>query len=214
MDAALLDTCVLLKSYLCDTLLSIAEEGAFRPLWSDHILAELRRNLIKSGAKQAAVEHRLEQMATYFPDARVTGYEELMGSMTSHPKDRHVLAAAVAGRADALVTENLKDFPPESVAHLGIAVSGQDDFLAGLLELYPDDVLSALRRQSSRYRREPRSVPALLSILAGAGQGSPEFARRCRPGCWKGISPASSSRTSVGRETPRTSAASLVDKII
>jgi hypothetical protein len=27
MDAALLDTCVLLKSYLCDTLLSIAEEG-------------------------------------------------------------------------------------------------------------------------------------------------------------------------------------------
>jgi hypothetical protein len=36
MDAVLLDTCVLLKSYLCDTLLSVAEEGAFRPLWSDH----------------------------------------------------------------------------------------------------------------------------------------------------------------------------------
>jgi hypothetical protein len=44
-------------------------------------------------------------MATYFPDARVTGYEELIGSMTNHRKDRHVLAAAVAGRADALVTE-------------------------------------------------------------------------------------------------------------
>jgi predicted nucleic acid-binding protein len=106
MDAALLDTCVLLKSYLCDTLLSVAEEGAFRPLWSDHILAELRRNLIKAGAKQEAVEHRLGQMATYFPDARVTGYEKLIGSMTNHPKDRHVLAAAVAGRADVLVTEN------------------------------------------------------------------------------------------------------------
>ena len=49
MDAVLLDTCVLLKSYLCDTLLSIAEEGTFRPLWSDHILEELRRNLIKAG---------------------------------------------------------------------------------------------------------------------------------------------------------------------
>jgi hypothetical protein len=46
MDAVLLDTCVLLKSYLCDTLLSIAEEGVYRPLWSEHVLAELRRNLI------------------------------------------------------------------------------------------------------------------------------------------------------------------------
>jgi len=46
-------------------------------------------------------------MATYFPDARVTSYEKLIGSMANHPKDRHVLAAAVAGRADALVTENL-----------------------------------------------------------------------------------------------------------
>jgi hypothetical protein len=50
MDAVLLDTCVLLKSYLCDTLLSIAEGGTFRPLWSDHVLEELRRNLVKAGA--------------------------------------------------------------------------------------------------------------------------------------------------------------------
>jgi hypothetical protein len=119
-------------------------------------------------------------MAAYFPDARVTGYEQLIGSMTNQPKDRHVLAAAVAGRADTLVTENLKDFPPESAAHLGITVTGQDDFLLGLLELHPDAVLDALRRQSSRYRREPRSVTALLSILGGPGQGCPEFARQCR----------------------------------
>jgi hypothetical protein len=76
-------------------------------------------------------------MATYFPDARVTGYEKLIGSMTNHPKDRHVLAAAVAGRADVLVTENLEDSPPGSVAHLEITVAGQDGFLSGLLELYP-----------------------------------------------------------------------------
>jgi hypothetical protein len=75
MDAALLDTCVLLKSYLCDTPLSIAEEGVYRPLWSERVLAELRRNLVKAGAKQEAVEHRLAQMAAYFPDARVTSYE-------------------------------------------------------------------------------------------------------------------------------------------
>jgi hypothetical protein len=119
-------------------------------------------------------------MAAYFPDARVTGYESLIGSMTNDPKDRHVLAAAVAGRADVLVTENLKDFPPASVTHWGIAVAGQDDFLLGLLEIYPDAVLDALRRQASRYRREPRTAAALLTILASPGHGCPEFARQCR----------------------------------
>jgi hypothetical protein len=144
------------------------------------VLAELRRNLVKAGAKQEAVEHRLTQMAAYFPDAQVTSYEELIGSMANHPKDRHVLAAAIAGRADILVTENLKDFPPAAVADFGIIIVGQDDFLSGLLELYPDPVLDALRRQASRYRREPRTVTDLLNVLASPGQGCPEFARQCR----------------------------------
>jgi hypothetical protein len=100
--------------------------------------------------------------------------------LTNHRKDRHVLAAAVAGRADTLVTENLRDFPPESAVHLGVTVAGQDDFLLGLLELHPDATLGALRRQSSRYRREPRSVGTLLGILAGPAQGCPGFARQCR----------------------------------
>jgi hypothetical protein len=72
MDAVLLDTCVLLKSYLCDTLLSIAEAGTFRPLWSDHVLAELRRNLIKAGAKQEAVEHRLGLCVPRSPSRALT----------------------------------------------------------------------------------------------------------------------------------------------
>jgi hypothetical protein len=75
------------------------------------------------------------------------------------PGDRELLA----GRADMLVTENLKDFP------------------LGLLELYPDAVLEALRRQASRYRREPRNVAALLGILSGPGQGCPEFAASAAP---------------------------------
>jgi hypothetical protein len=70
VDAVLPGTCVLLKPYLCDTLLSIAEAGTFRPLWSDHVLAELGRNLVKAGAKQEAVEHRLGQMAASFSDTR------------------------------------------------------------------------------------------------------------------------------------------------
>ena len=179
MDAALLDTCVLLKSYLCDTLLSIAETGTFRPLWSDVVFEELRRNLTKAGAKQEAVEHRIEQMTASFPDARVEGYESLIGSMTNHPKDRHVLAAAVVGRADILVTENLRDFPMAATIPYGITIASQDEFLISQLEVYPVEVLAALRKQTSRYRREPRTAGALLEVLGSPGQGCPEFARQC-----------------------------------
>ena len=99
----------------------------------------------------------------------MTSYDELIGAMTNHPQDRHELAAAVAGRADMLVTENLKDFPPAAVAHLGVTVAGQDDFLSGLLELYPDACAGRAPPPASRYRREPRTVMALLNVSRHSG---------------------------------------------
>ncbi|MGH3862774.1 PIN domain-containing protein [Actinokineospora sp.] len=67
MFAVFFDTCVLLKSYVCDTVLSIAEDGLFRPLWSQHVLDELERNLIKRGATTTQVAHRVDQMRAPFP---------------------------------------------------------------------------------------------------------------------------------------------------
>jgi hypothetical protein len=62
-----LDTCVLLKPYLCDTLLSIAEAGVYRPLWSPMVMAELERNLARRGLEEKRITHRLEQMNEAFP---------------------------------------------------------------------------------------------------------------------------------------------------
>jgi hypothetical protein len=73
MFRALLDTCVLFKPLLCDTLLCVAEEGMFLPLWSDDILDELRRNLLRYGVGEHGVEHHLGQMVAHFPGAMVTG---------------------------------------------------------------------------------------------------------------------------------------------
>jgi len=111
----------------------------------------------------------------------VTGFEALISEMTNDRKDRHVLAAAVRGGAEVLVTENLRDFPEEAVRAYNIKVASQDTFLLDALDLRPADVLTALRRQVSRYHREPRTIESLLAILGSAGSGCTRFAQTCRP---------------------------------
>jgi len=71
---------------------------------------ELRRNLLRRGLPAELVDRRIRQMTWAFPDAMVTGYESLVDAMTNHPKDRHVLAAAVRANAEVIVTFNLSDF--------------------------------------------------------------------------------------------------------
>ncbi|MEA5053414.1 MAG: PIN domain-containing protein [Propionicimonas sp.] len=127
---ALLDTNALYAAVLADTLLRIAEEGAYRPHWSPDILDELRRNLMENaGISEAQAAHRIDQMEQAFPDASVTGYAGLIDGLRCDPKDRHVLAAAIHGQCQVIVTFNTKDFPPESVDELGIAVVHPQDFL-------------------------------------------------------------------------------------
>jgi predicted nucleic acid-binding protein len=179
MYSAFFDTCVLYKSYLCDTILTLAESNLFRLMWSDDVLYELDRNLRTRIASQH-VAHRLHQMRVSFPDANVENYANLIPAMTNHPKDRHVLAAALKGRADALVTENLRDFPESACAAYDVQVIHPDEFLLDQLDLDPETVMAALRRQVLRYSREPSSVAALVDLLAKPGFGCPQFAESAR----------------------------------
>jgi hypothetical protein len=92
-----LDTCALYPAYLRDTLLRLANAGAFRPLWSTDILDELERNLAERTDPERA--HRVtELMRRHFPDASITGYEPLITAMTNNAKDRHVLAVVLSPR--------------------------------------------------------------------------------------------------------------------
>jgi len=189
MFRALLDTCVLFKPLLCDTLLTVAEEGLFQPLWSQDILDELRRNLLEHRVTETGVDYRIGQMAKHFPGAIVTGHRSLISAMTNDLKDRHVLAAAVRGRADVIVTQNIRDFPSSSTAPYDIEVIGQDSFLLDQRDLDRDAVYRALDRQVSRYRREPRTVGDLLIALGRPGNGCPGFAKSCHADDTGGLTP-------------------------
>lgn len=94
-----LDACVLYPAYLRDTLLSAAEADLYDPRWSDDILADVERNLVADVLTPEQVRHLIAEMCAAFPDALVHDYEALVPAMRNHPKDRHVVAAAVRAQA-------------------------------------------------------------------------------------------------------------------
>ncbi|MEV8271727.1 PIN domain-containing protein [Microbacterium sp. NPDC077184] len=173
-----LDTSTVFGGALNDLLLTLAERGMFRPLWSAGVFEELKRTLVRRGITADAADRRISMMRAAFPDAEVTGYEELIQAMTCDEGDRHILAAAVRANVELLVTFNLRHFPADALAPYDIEARHPDDFLLDQLELREDVVLTVLRAVLSSYENPPMTVDEYLDLLSRAGV--PRFAERTR----------------------------------
>jgi hypothetical protein len=80
------------------------------------VLAELRHTQIeKLGWPQELADSFQSQLRVAFPDAAVSDYENLAPILTNHPKDRHVLAAAIRGNCPLILTFNLQHFPEDAL---------------------------------------------------------------------------------------------------
>ena len=109
-------------------------------------------------------------MALYFPYALVDNYSHLLDDLhLPDPDDRHVLAAAIAGGCNCIVTRNLKDFPEDAVGAFGISVHHPDEFLLRLLDESINDFCSAVRNILARLKNPPYSVAEYLSNLSQLG---------------------------------------------
>jgi hypothetical protein len=183
---AILDTCVLYPRHLRDTLLDVAAAGLYQCRWSDDILEELTRNLADGplGPEKSAI--LIRAMNNYFPEALIQRreYEAQVETLTNHPKDRHVLAAAIASDALVIVTDNTRDSPDHSIEPHGIEAQTADAFLMDMLRRFPLQMLRVLNEQAAGYpyqlsfdglmQRLSRQTPAFASAAA-------EAARRYRP---------------------------------
>lgn len=162
----MLDACVLAPSPLFDTLLRLAEADFFSPIWSEEILDETLRTITeKLGVASVAANKRIETMRRTFPGAMTDGFDALIPQLANHPKDRHVLAAAIHVGASVIVTANLKDFPEVAVSPYAITIVHPDDFLLGLLDSEPDDVISVLRQQREDAQRPTLTVAEFYHAL-------------------------------------------------
>ena len=160
---AFLDTCVLFGQQVTDLLLHLALRGCFVPYWSHDVLDEMERNVSGKGRTTAdAVHSRRARMEAAFPEAMVSGYEALIGDMTNHPGDRHVLAACVRSSAHTLFTFNLKDFPAETLAPLGITAQHPDEFIEHAFGINPAAVIATVRDHRASLMHPHKTADELL----------------------------------------------------
>jgi predicted nucleic acid-binding protein len=169
---ALLDACVLVPITLCDTLLRVAQAGGYEPRWSHLIIEEVRQAVLelRPDISPERLERRLGAMGRAFPKALVGGSLEIAAGIdVPDPDDAHVVAAAIQGRADAIVTANVSDFPIAALRVRGIDVVHPDLFLAERSGLSPKALARIVAEQAAHSRNPPREASDVLMMLAKTG---------------------------------------------
>src|SRR5690554_3340230 len=168
----LLDACVLYPAPVRDLLLTLAGLGLYQPLWSEEIQKEWKRNLLanRPDLSEDQLTWTIGRINTSFRGANVAGYEQYISAITlPDVDDRHVVAAAVKGKADVIVTFNLKDFPMTEIEPLGIEVVHPDRFVLNVVDLDEQTAIQGFKNMVNRLKNPPLTDEGVLNALENGG---------------------------------------------
>ncbi len=175
------DANVLYPIVMTDLILSLGNAELFYPRWTDRIHEEWMRNLLadRPDLDPAKVERRRKQMDAAIDDCLIEGYEHLISDVSLPDQDdRHVLAAAIHGNAQVILTFNQRHFPKKALAPYGIIAEHPDNFLSALMGRVADEVVSVVEEMRARKTRPPVPWDELLRKIAN--QRLPKFAEALR----------------------------------
>ncbi|WP_438986634.1 RSP_2648 family PIN domain-containing protein [Marivivens donghaensis] len=151
----LIDACVLFPTVMREVVLGVAAQGLFEPRWSDRILEEWARATPKLGdGAEAVARGEIALLSARFPRAIVPVAPHVEQRLwLSDENDIHVLASAIAGSCDAILTINAKDFPKHVLAEEGLSRLDPDGFLYSLWLDHPAQVQAAADAVLAEARR-------------------------------------------------------------
>ncbi|MEL6451321.1 MAG: PIN domain-containing protein [Pseudomonadota bacterium] len=163
----LIDANVLYPTVMREVVLGMARAGLFQPQWSPRILEEWARAAAKLGAEgEAQARGEIAMLEVAWPTASKRHAPELEQRLwLPDPADVHVLAAAIAGSADAIMTVNAKDFPRNILAEEGLVRVDPDSYLQGCAEAHPEvarGVAMAVVDEARRLSGEDWTLRALM----------------------------------------------------
>jgi len=167
LGRAVIDANVLANALVVDLLLNLAYfERLFIPLWSEEILEETRRtHANRLHWKQARIDSFRAAVLASFPHSLVSGYEHWIEQCTNDIGDRHVLAAAIEGRAQHVVTFNLRHFKDaDMVEPWRIRAVHPEDYLLALNAQNPEAVARQLGGMAKKKKISPSEVLRRLAV--------------------------------------------------
>lgn len=144
----------------------------FRAKWTADIHEEWINALMRTTPDRDRIrlQRTRDLMNSHARDCLVTNYHHLIESLDlPDPDDRHVLAAAIVGRCDVIVTQNIKDFPLSTLSRHSIDVQHPDEFLCDQIELDSGLFCQAMQTVRNRLKSPPYTARQHLEILSRCG---------------------------------------------
>jgi predicted nucleic acid-binding protein len=170
---AVLDACVLYQLAIADSLMSIAVTGLFAAKWTTKIEEEWIGSLENDRPDlKGRLGSRRDDMREAVPDWEIleAAWISIAGSLKlPDPNDVHVLAAAIAGHADCIVTRNHQDFPGSILAAHGINVIDPDQFIVNQWDLENVPVMAAFKGMRARRKKPTENVEDFARTLERNG---------------------------------------------
>lgn len=166
---AALDADVLVPILSCDFLLTAFDLGLYEPVVSTEVLAEVERNLIADfpQLEPSSLRRRVSQMRAALDDRVVDPGTLDDVPEAINPKDRHVIASALAGEASVVVTNDGRLRSQTETAHVDLVPMSADAFAARLWQLMPEGVDEVITTLVAKRTKRPVTVDELMEAMRG-----------------------------------------------
>ena len=162
-----LDTNVVYPSILRAILLGFAKANYFEPLWSDRVIEEWHRAAIRNGS-EAEAKIEIALFKTAWSGGYVSNVKPIDDLLLPDLDDHHIVEAAIAGSADAILTANNADFPTKTLGRYGLLRYHPDMFLRDAFHHNSStgsEILEHARQEAETRSGKPIELPALLKRL-------------------------------------------------
>jgi predicted nucleic acid-binding protein len=164
----LFDSSVFYPAPVRDLFLELAIADLYQAKWTDQIHNEWIENLLRKrpDLKRSNLERTKKLINASVEDCLVEDYNELIANLKlPDPDDRHILAAAIKGEAQIIVTYNLKDFPLATLSKFGIEAQHPDEFFLNQIDLNLPVFLTVIKGIRMNLRKPSKNPPEYLNTL-------------------------------------------------